>query len=183
MSDYLPNRARTVIPRLTRDAGPCKSARTPDRGAGSTSVERSPAEVDALVARQRATSALPAFAVGARARLLSLARELEDTSTARSERISRVSRRRLERHISARREVEQLLAIATRLHARMRERREQRGGGGSHARGTDVARRPLAEPVSRAKGQPPRRRSRAGISGASTQASVTLLAQPHRARL
>src|SRR5213080_864405 len=108
MSDYLSNHGRTVIPTRTRDAGPGKPGATPDHGAGSTSVERSPAEVDALVARQRATRALPAFAVGAQARLISLGRELEDTSAARSERISRLSRRRLERHISARRQVEQL---------------------------------------------------------------------------
>src|SRR6266851_2272824 len=117
MSDYPSNHGRTVIRTRTRDAGPCKPAGTPDRGAGSTSVERSPAEVDALVARQRATRALPAFAVGARARLISLGRELEDTSAALSERISRLSRRRLERHISARRQVEELVANTTRLHA------------------------------------------------------------------
>ena len=48
---------------------------------------------------------------------MSLGRELEDTSAAGSERTSRLSRRRLECHILARRQVEELVATATRLHA------------------------------------------------------------------
>jgi hypothetical protein len=116
-SDYPSNRRRTAIPTRTRDADPCKPVGTPGRSAGSISFEESSAKVDALVARERATGALVAFAMGARARLISLGRELDDTSPVPSERTSRLSRRRLERHISARRQVEQLLATAARLHA------------------------------------------------------------------